>query len=237
VSSWPVRLFGDCLSVALPIAVALAAGNAALTSRADAAGPVAPYRLSGSAQGVMPIPYWLDSRFTTSEARALRAAFAQWQTASGSRVTFEYMGSTSAPSASSDDGRNVVVRSSVALPRGRGSTLAVTTCRLADDGRANAGGVYADADIEIDFSGRVAWSTTGEPRKHDLQSVAAHEVGHLLGLEDVDDAEQMMYWLFQPGDVDRHDLHRGDLEGLTQAYPGAGDAQETLGTPADARGR
>jgi hypothetical protein len=214
-----VRTLGDFLSLVLPVALALAACNAVLTSRA-AADPVTPYSLSGCTQGEMPVPYWLDSRFTPSETEAVRSAFSQWQRDSAARVTFRYMGTIAVQSGSEDDGLNVVVRSTEALPPGRGSTLAITLCRVADDRRETGGGrLYTDADIVLDFSGRVSWSTTGEMRKHDLQSVAAHEVGHLLGLRDVNDPGQLMYWLFEPGGVRRSDLHWGDREGLARAYP------------------
>jgi hypothetical protein len=195
-------------------------GNAVLTSGAEMTQPITPYVLSGQTQGARPIPYWLDRRFTQSEMKAIRAAFTQWESDSDGRVTFRYMGSTSTDDAASDDGRNVVVRSAAALPRGRGDTIA-RTYRTTETAHAAVApnGTYRDADIVIDFSGRVPWSTDGAARDYDLQSVTAHEVGHLLGLEDVNDPGQLMYWLSRPGELGKHYLHAGDLEGLMRAYP------------------
>jgi hypothetical protein len=208
------RLFGDCLSLVLPVALALAAGSAVLTSRAEAADPITTYALSGMRQRALPVPYWLDVRFSPPEAAAVRAAFTQWQHDSGSRVTFRYMGAAAVTANSADDGRNVVVRSATPLPRGRGDTIATTIRRPREGSR-----VVADADILLDFSGRVAWSATGEAHAYDLQSIAAHEVGHLLGLDDVRDPGQLMYWMSAPGELGKHYLRSGDLEGLARAYP------------------
>lgn len=80
---------------------------------------------------------------------------------------------------------------------------------------------YADVDIVIDFSGRMTWSTTGEAGAYDLQSVATHEVGHLLGLDDVTDPAQVMCWIQESGQIGRRYLRSGDLEGLAGAYPTA----------------
>jgi hypothetical protein len=216
----PARLFGDCVSLVLPIALAFTVGNAVLTSGAEMTEPVTPYALSGYAQPAGPVPFWTDSRFTPSEAEAVRAAFAQWQDGSDARVTFTYMGPARTGDAATDDGRNVVVRSAAALPRGRGDTIARTVRNPASTAsNAPADRMYRDADIVIDFSGRVPWSTDGAARDYDLQSVTAHEVGHLLGLEDVSDPGQLMYWLSRPGELGKHYVHSGDLEGLMRAYP------------------
>jgi hypothetical protein len=220
VRSRPVRMLGNGMFLVLPVVLAIAAGSAALTSRAWAVDPAAPYSLSGRTQGAVPVPYWVDSRFTPREAEAVCAAFAQWQHDSGSRVTFTYMGTIVTSDASSDDSRNVVVRSAEPLPRNRGETIAITVRRQRENvSGASGDGVYSDVDIVVDFSGRMAWSTTGETGAYDLQSVATHEIGHLLGLDDVSDPAQVMCRIQEPGQIGRRYLRSGDLEGLAQAYP------------------
>lgn len=213
------------LCVPLTFIVALAVSNVVLTHRPQAAGAESPYSLDQGTQAASPVIYWIDHRFAPEEEAAIRAAFDVWQDAPDSRVSFIGLGDWSASERPVDDGRNVVLRSPRSLQRPGQDIIArtVRTLEPAAPGQ-DLSRWYRDTDIELDFSGRVAWSTDGSPGTQDLQGVVAHEVGHLLGLDDVSDPTQMMYWVCKRGDASKRRLSWGDLAGLYAAYPHEGDA-------------
>lgn len=210
-------LFPNWLLVPITIVCAVAVGEFALTSRAFVANAASPYAISGVRQPSGPITYWIDERFTADEASVVEAAFATWESDPSSAVTFVFMGATATTDRGVDDGRNVVVRSTAPVVSDGTSALAVTVRVASDDART-----YRDTDIVLDFSGGPRWSTEGEARTQDLQTLMAHEVGHMLGLDHVSDPEQLMYPVLTPGRIDRRWLRWGDAIGLAALYPGSG---------------
>lgn len=54
----------------------------------------------------------------------------------------------------------------------------------------------------------------------DLQNIATHEIGHGLGLGDLDAgcAEETMYGYSWEGDVQKRDLNAGDITGIHKLY-------------------
>jgi len=51
----------------------------------------------------------------------------------------------------------------------------------------------------------------------DLESVAVHEIGHLLGLDHSSDSNAVMYSKIPPGTVKR-DLAQDDIDGIHALY-------------------
>jgi hypothetical protein len=212
---WLRILLPNWAFVPLTIMGVIAVGNVALTSGAVVASATCSYALSGDRQVPGPIWYWVDERFSAPEIAAIRAGFAAWQSDPSSDIAFVFMGTTRTPDRAVDDGRNVVVRSAGPLLDVPSPTALATTERVVIEGTP----IYRDTDVVLDFSGRVPWSTDGDPRAQDLQSLMTHEVGHMLGLDHVTDPDQVMYPVCAPGRVDRRVLQWGDRAALAAVYP------------------
>ncbi|XP_068641864.1 metalloendoproteinase 2-MMP-like [Aristolochia californica] len=62
-----------------------------------------------------------------------------------------------------------------------------------------------------------SWSTNPNMKEFDLESVAVHEIGHLLGLGHSSVAEAIMYSGIPTGVVKR-ELHQDDIDGIRDLY-------------------
>ncbi len=104
---------------------------------------------------------------------AVGRAFATWQAVPSASVRAEFQGLTIAPPGF-QDGRTTLGF----LDRSDLERVLAATSFLLD---ATTGAII---ESDIFFNTRFNWSTAaaGEPGRVDLESVAVHEVGHLLGL-------------------------------------------------------
>ena len=86
---------------------------------------------------------------------------------------------------------------------------------------ANTGRIY-DADIEFNEQ-HFVFDTAGATDRYDLQSVVAHEAGHVLGLDHSEFWDATMYGHINAGELDKRDLEPDDVAGLCSIYaPGGG---------------
>lgn len=70
---------------------------------------------------------------------------------------------------------------------------------------------------DIDFD----WSATGEADKMDFGSIATHELGHSVGLDDLyttDCSEATMYGYASYGETKKRTLEAGDIKGVQELY-------------------
>ena len=70
-------------------------------------------------------------------------------------------------------------------------------------------------ETDIRFSTAVKWSTTGAAGSYDIQSVAAHEIGHVLQFDHVTDSAKrdhtvLMWPYMNSADTTGRKLGRGD---------------------------
>ncbi len=175
-------------------------------------------------------------------ATVLNNAFQTWQTATWngqalSTVTFSQGPNSSQTDPDLTDCANVisfVPSSAVAFPTG---TLAITmvttaygtvpstyTCTVNGQQVSHQTSLVSQiTDADIVFNPQVSFSTatpavTGE---YDLQAVASHEVGHILGLEHDGIAHAMMYPFGDTGANEQRVLWTDDIMGLAFLYPTA----------------
>ncbi|TXD38568.1 matrixin family metalloprotease [Lujinxingia vulgaris] len=151
------------------------------------------------------------------------SAFDAWNAPDCSEFTLEYQGTTVFQAGFDDtppvDNLNVFVFQDESWPTRNGQAIALTTVtyRMTD-------GQILDADIEMNGADYVFTnSENGEAGTMDLRNTLTHEVGHFLGLDHAPNPDTTMYATAREGEIEKRDLHPGDIEGLCTIYP--------LGTP------
>lgn len=185
-----------------------------------------------------PVPYAVGTRgagaVTPAQFRdAIARAFASWDAVPTATLTFTRVGeSDRAP----DDGDGVTLLAFAERPeldRTLGATsytIDVTT------------GTLLEADVF--FNASFPWSVAsgGQAGRFDLESIATHEIGHLLGLghSAIGETEQlgsgrrvlsagavMFPIAFSPGNVDGRRLQPDDIAGVSDIYPSSDFRRET----------
>ncbi|KAF2308624.1 hypothetical protein GH714_011473 [Hevea brasiliensis] len=90
------------------------------------------------------------------------------------------------------------------------------------DGRKAIGNLLAHAfypqDGKFHYDADDDWSSNPNKNQFDLESVAVHEIGHLLGLEHSQDSNAIMYANIPPGTIKRK-LTQDDIAGIHALYP------------------
>lgn len=161
-----------------------------------------------------------------SDLDAVRAAFGTWNGVDCQQGPFRMTareGSllTSPPVEHVEGGQNInVIRWVESQPPWAHSLAVIGVTSATYDARD---GRILDADIE--FNGvNFVYTTTGSPLniRTDVQNTAAHEIGHLLGLDHTSVAEATMEARAPEGETRKRTLHSDDIEGVCAIEPPEG---------------
>jgi len=81
-------------------------------------------------------------------------------------------------------------------------------------------GEIQDADIDLNGAHHL-FTTTDDPdaADNDVANTLTHELGHLIGLEHVEDPDATMYGLAPPGDLAKRTLSEDEVEAVCFIYP------------------
>lgn len=157
-----------------------------------------------------------------SHQTALRNAIHEWNRASGTSAVLVEDTSPAQQARTdwaSDDIHLILFdenNSSGYFPPGS-STVALTPVWFYSDGR------IVDADVLFNGSS-FQFTTSGQPGRFDVQDVATHELGHLLGLDHTGWGGGTMYPYVDPTVILHRSLSSDEVHGLRAAYPAGGYA-------------
>ena len=174
-------------------------------------------------QDDLPVPYYINEKFTSQELQAVKASFQTWEDDPESSMAYIYMGTTTR--GNETDGYNVVSWQPI---DGSGEILAQAAYWYNPSTKLMT-------EFDIIFDEDETWSTTGETGKFDVQNVGTHEVGHTLVLEDLydtADSEQTMYGYSSTGETKKRTLEAGDLAGIRYIYPMPNPVYTIITSPA-----
>lgn len=124
-------------------------------------------------------------------------------------ITLSRTGDTNATAGSARDGQNTVDFGSTAnVGCGALPTVACVIPR-------------GNSEFDMRFNTQVTWSHSGASGAMDVQSIAAHEMGHYLGMDHASTSSNFltMYPYALSGAIRQRDLGIGDIVGMRAAYP------------------
>jgi hypothetical protein len=112
------------------------------------------------------------------------------------------------------DGENAVSWVRIVPPK------VVALCTIWYEGELNLDNPAEVVEFDICFNTMHEWGI-GEADAFDIQNVAAHEVGHAVGLDDLyedENSDQTMYGYTTEGEIIKRSLEDGDKAGAQELY-------------------
>jgi len=162
-----------------------------------------------------------------SHFTAIRNAIAEWNAVSGTKASLKEIKNAGEQKSRNwaSSSRHLVLfdedNSSGYFP-GSSGIVALTPISFYTNGE------IIDADVL--FNGKsYGFTTSGKPGRFDVQDVATHELGHLLGLDHTGCAGGTMYPYVDPTVILHRSLSSDDAHGLRAAYP-SGTLSKLKGT-------
>lgn len=159
--------------------------------------------------------------FPAGSLQAIQAAMQTWTNVTTSNFSFTYRGATTSTAYAAQDNMNLLCCGS--FDAGYEKTLALNTFWYNPQT-----GMLLDSDIK--FNAAFTWATNLSETAFDVQTIALHELGHALSLDDLydDDQESMaMFYSFSKGQIKRN-LHQDDMNGITYLYSGGSVTTTTV---------
>ena len=147
-----------------------------------------------------------------SDIDAIKNAFQNWENIATSEASFNYKGFTDKRYAAYDSVNLVTFSDDSWQDVGR-YVLAFVAKTIVVEGNE---GRIVDADIV--FNSRFNYSTDGKEDTYDLESVATHEIGHILGLLHSGVKTATMFFILQPKQEARS-LEVDDIAWASYLYP------------------
>jgi Matrixin len=190
------------------------------------------------ASGQMPIRYQITNRdvpgVTALQLQAvLQRAFTTWANVPSATLSSQFTTFTGAEPGADDQASVIGFRARPDLDR----VLASTSFKLDQQ-------TGAIIESDIFFNTSVSWSVAagGEPSRYDVESIAVHEVGHLLGLGHSALGETdllsggrlirgklavMFPIAYPPGNIEDRTLKQDDIAGISDIYPASDFSNNT----------
>ncbi|MFI5177232.1 MAG: matrixin family metalloprotease [Vicinamibacterales bacterium] len=191
----------------------------------------------------MPVRYFITNRdvpgvTATQLQTAVDRAFAAWGSLPSARISAQFVGLTGADPANNDGVTVIGFQSHPELDRVLGATT-----HAVDD----VTGVVVESDIFLNSTFDWSVAANGEASRFDVQSIATHEIGHLLGLSHSALGETelrpsggrrvlaksavMFPIAFPAGTIADRTLKPDDIAGMSDLYPSTSFQQTTGSLP------
>ena len=172
----------------------------------------------------LPVRYFINDRggpgvSANAFADAAGRAFGTWEAVPSAAIRYQFGGFT-ASMPGDDDGRTTL--GFLAAPELE--RVLASTSLLFDE----ATGELLEADIF--FNSAFAWSTSaaGEAGRFDVETIALHEIGHILGLAHSNVNGSVMFPSVSSNFTKRA-LTQDDIDGVRSLYPGCGTPLTPIG--------
>lgn len=180
----------------------------------------------------------VDTSSGVSVVTTLQTAFASWQGASLSGQSVTGLSITQGPAssattinatdcvnvigfadsnASSDFSTGTIAFTAIATAFGTPPTI--YTCPSAGTETCPLPSCIVDADIEFNPNKQFSTAATTPSGDFDLQAIATHEAGHLLGMDHSGLASAIMFAFGDAGGVPNRNLSTDDVLGIGTIYP------------------
>ena len=154
---------------------------------------------------------------------AVQTSFQTWEDDEGSKMDYNYDGTTSSTGPDPNTGYESDGLNGVYAKGGFSSSGTLAVCWCWYD-ISTGPTYYRILETDIIFNNAFQWSASGEAGKYDIQNVGTHEAGHTLSLGDLyspSDSEETMYGYSDQGETKKRTLYFGDVEGIRFLYPSA----------------